>query len=643
MKIKYFADKLRIFFPVVIGSMVGAGIAGLIESIVKTLAVNYGRWTLPFDALGYYAVLGIVIGVVLSVGLIILFLIFPNRLDDRRLFAISTVVSSLLEGFIILAGDILNLYHINKYSDTGFIATSVLTIIYFVIIFFLAGLIYYWARKLYHKPLLVITIAYLCLFGIAGVISILSPKYGNLIKPYNEQSSSQLKGNPNVILIIMDSLREDRLSPYGYNINTTTIQGLADDGILYTNCFANSNCTRPATASIFTSLLPFSHGAIGPFNPIPENLPIIADEFTNHGYYAIGFCANPTMVGMGFSRGFNEFYHLKPPRDIPMDEEAPDLRLRFASTLLETFLPGLIGKRLAYCNAEKTTDKVINWLKINEEKKFFIYIHYMDPHGPYYKHPYNGIRIDPRDNPADSSEVGIKTSLYREEIVYNDEQLGRLINLLKKQGIYDSCMIILTADHGEEFFDHYGWFHGNSLFEEQIHIPLIIKLPNSERAGEIDSSLVSQLDFAPTMLNVAGFSPPDSWDGENIFDPDFGHSCVIAQHMLNHKNIYSVRTLKYKWIKSDPGYSKNRLQGLLDYQIGDKRAVFPPKLLYDMVNDPHEKHNLYGNQKYQPVIDELFKLKAATMANMAKQVAPTDSVSIDEKTLQQLKELGYLQ
>src|SRR5262249_46501051 len=130
-----------------------------------------------------------------------------------------------------------------------------------------------------------------------------------------------------------------------------------------------------------------------------------------------------------------------------------------------------------YQDSRTVNAAVFPWLERNRDDRFFLLLHYMDPHDPYFRHPYDGEAIARVENPNPSPALAARMrELYAGEVHYMDESFGALIAFLRREGLYDEMAIVLVADHGEEFHEHGGWWHGTTLYDEQIHIPMLIKL-----------------------------------------------------------------------------------------------------------------------------------------------------------------------
>ncbi len=634
--------RFRIFFYTIIGSVIGAGFIGVIESIVKTIVTDYGRWTLPAVALGHRAFVGIFAGIALGAFIIALLFFFSGRLKRRIIFAVSAATMTTYFGLFWLNSRIQDWLSISFETGEGGIQLSLIFIIVFWALFFLFSFLYRITERIFRKPLTAFIGGYVVAFVIALIIAFLSPEDTRAFRPYNPAMASKVADKPNVIFILVDALRGDWTSPYGYDIETPNMQTLADDGILFMNTFANSSWTKPSVASIFTSLLPRSHGVTGQFTHIQPDMTLLPAQMSGAGYYSVGISTNPVVQRLtGFDNGFNEFKLLKGIQPAPVDPDAPKLAFHAGlDFILTTIFPWLKKGALAYCDANRATDWAIDWMQENGDRKFFMYLHYMDPHADYYHHPYNGQSGNPAQDPSEDM-YELYRELYKGEIKYTDRHLGRLIDYLKKIKLYDSSLIIFTADHGQEMFEHYGWAHGTSLFDEQIVIPLIIKLPYQKNAGEKRHELVNLIDYAPTLLNLVDIPRPAGWDGKNIFDPDYHNECVILQGDRRDFRIAGSRTFEYKWFEAADDYQRLRMQSI-GFKPVDPRAVFPEHNFFDLRRDSLEKHNLYETEQYQAEIDSIKQMHADILKGM-KEETQLEQGTLDPETIRRLKELGYLQ
>lgn len=319
--------------------------------------------------------------------------------------------------------------------------------------------------------------------------------------------------SPNVVLIIIDTLRADHLGCYGYSRNTSpTIDSLAAAGILVTDFQAQSSWTLPSHASIWTGLTPVSHGARrtnnGIFGVSPE-LPTFASVLHDNGWITLGF-VNVGLIGgnFGFSKGFDHYSACQ------ADE-----------------------RRAADC-----IDDVTVWFEENRGNPYpkLLVVHLFDVHDSYDPPaPYDTL-FCPRDGGApvnwslnvrewwehddimgvlsDTTELDGLLGRYDGEIAYVDAQLSLLFARLREYGMMENTIVILTSDHGEEFLDHEGIYHGHTFYQEILHVPMIISGPGIPE-GFLDTIPAGHVDIMPTILAYAGLDAPAGGEGENLLGP----------------------------------------------------------------------------------------------------------------------------
>jgi arylsulfatase A-like enzyme len=347
-------------------------------------------------------------------------------------------------------------------------------------------------------------------------------------EPYSEENSRKVKDKPYVIFIIIDTLRRDCVSAYGYDIRTPNIDRLAGDGILMTDAVVNCSWTKPSIASMMTSLHPLQHNVLSYQAVINPELPTLARVMQETGYYTVGFHNNPQLnIASNFHLGFNRYegFYTARHRDPRMPEfSLSEFYFRSILEIARKFGIKVFKPPLLYRPAEETSRTAIEWIKNNRDRKFFMFLHYIDPHNPYYYHPFDGKSESPpgwgASPPTSSDRLKILRDLYRGEVEYNDEALGIFFDYLKRINIYDSSLIMLVSDHGEEFYDHSGWSHGATLYEEQIRELFVLKEPFQNGSGAVDSSLVESIDIAPTLAAYVGGAVPDRWKGRDILKAD---------------------------------------------------------------------------------------------------------------------------
>jgi arylsulfatase A-like enzyme len=347
---------------------------------------------------------------------------------------------------------------------------------------------------------------------------------------------------PNVVILVVDTLRADRLTPYGYVRHTSPAIArlLAERGTVFDRAYAPAPWTLPSMVGLMTGRSPgvLNRGKAGSF-ALPEDVPVLAERLADLGYATAGFYANPTLhEGNGFARGFEAFY-TPPP-------EVASLRLH-ADTILDRAAPWLREQQARF-----------------PERPFFLYAHFLDPHDPYanpanderrwpwltavgeggYAGPLTGdsvhglytgavaLRPSPRDAAAD---VAWMSALYDGEVAYVDRFVGKLLEVLDPE-VLAHTLVVLTADHGEELYDHGGWKHGETLYQEQIRVPLILRWDSGPvPAGVRIAEPVSLLDLLPTVLAAVGAEVPPEAEGIDLLPPLTGerpwpHRALYARH-----------------------------------------------------------------------------------------------------------------
>lgn len=325
----------------------------------------------------------------------------------------------------------------------------------------------------------------------------------------------------NVIVVGIDTLRPDHLGCYGYHRETSpNIDAFAAGGVLFENCISQAPWTAPSFATVFSSLYPSQHGSMDVHSKIRESVPTLATMLKEHGY-ATGAVINAPALKpeFGLSRGFDS-YDMTP-------------------------LEGRIG--------DGTTRDVLAWIDENMAGPFFMFAHYFDPHIPYAPPPgyddlfhkgYEGRIRNPFDlegfskardrlfeemkdlTEDDWAEI---VNLYDGEIVFVDEAFGDLMSGLEERGLIENTIVILLADHGEEFFEHGGFEHGHSLYDELIHVPLVISLPGRVEEGTRIRNQVRLLDVTPTVFDLLGLERPAHFEGVSLAPYLDGEGSVDAR------------------------------------------------------------------------------------------------------------------
>jgi arylsulfatase A-like enzyme len=438
--------------------------------------------------------------------------------------------------------------------------------------------------------------------------------------------SSALSRKPNIILIVADTVRADHLGAYGYaRAHTPQLDRLAADSLRFAHMYSQASWTRPSMATLFTSLYPSSHRTLYKNSLLPSGVMTLAGAFSAQGYVTGGFGNNVHVSPLfNFQRGFSEYEFLAPTYLFGATEASSQLALYQAARQVNERL--FSGKNVHnfYQPAEVVNEKAIRWITQHQEERFMLFLHYMEAHDPYFDHPYNGKAVARVNTPNPSPEMAPEiVSLYDGEIAYLDQHIGALVEWLKGQGMYDDTLIAFTADHGEEFYEHGGWWHGLTLYEEQLHVPLFMKLPQQAQAGGVDEKLARTLDLAPTLLHFAGFDVPPTMQGLDLLDGDERAQLNFAETDHEGNIAQAIRGPEWKLIRANAGNPRG----------------LPPLGLYHVASDPGETKDLSSAETAK--VAELTAHLDATMALAEAQAVTSGQTSLDAATLQQLRNLGY--
>ena len=380
---------------------------------------------------------------------------------------------------------------------------------------------------------------------------------------------SRARKHPNVLLVSIDSLRADHLGCYGYARATSpAIDRLAAEGLLFEQHVSSSSWTLPGHASLFTSLPDSLHGAFDSDRRIPESARTLAERFHEAGYRTQGFFAGPFLhPAFGFGQGFDGYTDCASyAGEIdarPVAEWAEDLDLQRKS------------------HVDVTNPAVhaawSKWFAGRGEEPFFAFVHLWDVHYDYIPPPPYDTRFDPdytgrvtgRDfftDPAINGRMPERdkqhvVALYDGEIAWTDSFIAKLREDLERAGLLGDTIIAVTSDHGEELFDHGGKGHRLTLFDEVLHIPLVLRYPRGLPSGVRVRAQTASIDVGPTLLELAGLEAPADVLGTSLVplarDPQAAHALrAVSELATTGRNLRAVRTLQYKLI-DDVGQSQH--------------------------------------------------------------------------------------
>ncbi len=436
----------------------------------------------------------------------------------------------------------------------------------------------------------------------------------------------------NILFIVVDTLRADHLPVYGYKSgNTPHLDAFTKEAVRFDQAFANASWTRPSFASLLSGRYPASHRTMAKSDALPDEIVTLPEAMRDAGYATVGIATNYNVAPFfNFQQGFDAYRYLEPNFVLGANDTAA--KLLFVQVLrqqIETVRAksGRVEIGSAYQPANIVNQTLLGMLDKTAHKPFFAFVGYMDPHDPYYPHPYDGwAYARAAHQHPDPSEAPQLRKLYDGEITYWDEQFGALVGELKNRGLYDELTIVITSDHGEEFAEHGGFWHGTTLYDEQVRVPLLVKLPSGEQRGNVVRHWVQSIDLMPTLLMRAGIDVPPGVQGRDVF---VGHKEVFAEESHEGNVLRALRLdrsgAQLKIITANPGNPR----GLEEREF------------YRMDQDPGERVNLVSEE---PALVE-FSKKALDQAgeDAAKGRASQQSVDIssDANAAARLRALGY--
>jgi arylsulfatase A-like enzyme len=477
-----------------------------------------------------------------------------------------------------------------------------------------------------------------------------------------------------VILYVLDALRADHLSCYGYErLTSPHIDSLARDGVIFTNCFTSTTWTRPVAASLLTGTYPGVHLTRTRYEKFSSHLASMPEIFAAGGFETAAFnCMGNLASEIGFNRGFDTYLDLF---------REPNILEKRRNMSASDIIVNSDAENIALPLAEDVNKYFFDWLEKKKTANTFSFIWTIDTHEPY--QPLNEFRRYSKptkvSNEGDTDDIRRATAkdrqrlidLYDDEIYYNDNWIGEIIHFLREKGIYEEALFVVTGDHGEAFYDHGVYSHGHMPYDEIIRVPLIIKFPSNRYSDREIGGLVELIDIFPTLISYAGLDskiPPDTQvQGEDLL-PLVEGSCEEVrdfcysdtQTVSYHNRYLSVRGKKWKYIKLQKPL-RNRdtinrtlrhiiLRGLLINILRSPRHFFrnffqsADEFLFDLELDPGEKDNLYSSN--HELVDHFRDILNQWILDNESNVDQSgfSPLSFEESELLQrhLEELGYM-
>ena len=421
---------------------------------------------------------------------------------------------------------------------------------------------------------------------------------------------------------MLDTLRADHLSGYGYERSTTPIlDTFAKENLKAAYALTAAPWTPASVASMFTGLYPTSHGMVPPNDRslakkglvrLNSSLETLPEKLKGLGYQTAGVSPNPWITKQfGYAQGFDEFH--------------------------------FIAREPANKIAESGREIINAWEQAGQEKPFFLYLHFLDPHNPYappagFDKRYTG-NLTKSPFSAYSEQMQNDINLYDGEIAFMDQELGKFFEYLKKKGLYDDLMIVIVADHGEQFLEHGNLRHGNKPYNEEAHVPLIIKTNRKVDSGRVISESVSTVDLLPTILARLGEAKPDNLPGVSLMDEK---AVKLRRGVLTEvRRVYDMKAITdnlgrrlimqvpYSQAEPDP------MKSLEAWASPETVGIFDTRKDYACSTSLNNKAI---HARLKGTFDEVLSEAVKTLAAPGE-----DGEEIKDETLEQLKSLGYLQ
>jgi uncharacterized sulfatase len=510
---------------------------------------------------------------------------------------------------------------------------------------------------------------------------------------------------PNILFIVLDTLRRDRLSAYGHPRETSPhLDAFAARSVVFERAVAPAQWTIPSHASMFTGLYPSTHGLVQANGALPGSIPTVAELLRGAGYRTVAFCNNP-LVGVlnnGLQRGFERFYNYASAAPFrPVEARRGRLQQQFLR-LFRRHLARPLGNQFAHSDflfrvslnpifvplwtrlinykghtANSITDLIDFWGEHHRggaERPVFAFLNLMGAHLPYnppqdaldriaphlHREPqaYRFMRrfnaeaerwASPTDPPLADWEQAALQDFYDAEIAHQDVHLGRLLEALAVSGQMENTLIVIGADHGEGHGDHQFFGHGFVVHQELVHVPLVIHHPDWNAGGHRTEAVVSTRRIFHTLLDAAGVSAPGMTAAETA-----AHSLLRAVDGSADPDrglamaeafppLTFLKVIEHRAPALIPRLSLHGVRRAV-YEGSDKLTAIDQQVdaLYDVAADPGEGRNLAGERASRAA--ELQR-KLATLVSRAELLQPDVEASapVDDSVVDHLRALGYIE
>lgn len=443
-------------------------------------------------------------------------------------------------------------------------------------------------------------------------------------------TSEKGKKPPNVVIYMVDTLRADHLSVYGYQKPTSPrLQEFAAQSVVFEDVVAEAPWTKPSTCTVLTGLPSLAHGAIGFADKLPHQVNTLAETFSQNGYATAGYFTNSAASpAVGLDQGFD------------------------------------VAKLLLGLPSSEVNDEVFDWLQgLDLDRPFFLYVHTMDPHAPYTPPPVVLQQWCPQRSQGFSDDDIVALSAqtvaqrpvlgtapepppgldeligsYDAEVAANDAAFGELLARLREADLYDDTLILFLSDHGEELFDHQWYWHVHTLYQELLAVPWVMKLPEQEGAGTRVSGMWRHLDVAPTVLSLAGLPVPSEMVGRRF---SVGLETSESPPAMSYVKAGADAAIAGQFSRPFSLHCESIREGRYQLILAKEQLLhrMEPIELYDLSEDPQQRRNLAWDMPAKTL--HLITLLELHRSRYDRGVTPEAASA--EEVEKMLRNLNYMQ
>jgi len=600
------------------GTTTGGMVTGLLEALYRDASLIY--------ALFLYSALGAAAGL----ATLPLLKILPKTLRPERLGSAGAALTLL--GTTTVIGRFLLIRDVFEESAGANVPASIIAL--------LAGLVAavgvysigkafgqnFRSDKLNGWPAWTLVASVLLGFGFLSTQTVTTTVHN---QPPIKDDNHKVRGT---ILVVADALRADALSIYGATSPqskavTPNIHKWAQSAVVFDDMSAQASWTKPAMASMMTSRHVAGHQTMLKTDTLPQTLETMAEVLTAGKVQTGAVVTNYNLEkSYGFSAGFTNYRYLAPDRYLGAPADANRLVAYNVYRLIrERYMSQTREARFFYQGGQVVNQAAFEFLDQRQDTPFFLWLHYMEPHDPFFSN--DGQSYARVATPAPPSHMAkIYHDAYRDDVQRFDQAFGEMLEGLRKRNLLDDVHIILTSDHGEEFNEHGGYYHGQTLYEEMLNIPLVISGPAVTPARRSD--VARQIDIAPTIAGLFGLKPNPNWEGRNLLGDTAPPAHTFASQNHQGQILEAARQTNTVGMK------------IITANQDNPRGLAPIEL-YELGADSQERTNLGDDNPtaVQTLLDELKIHDKQSLTGGAdrqqKSMKPEDEA--------ELRSLGYIE